>query len=330
MNKIRYIFARFDEMYRLFVNKGKALKCLYFIDWCFSLLIDGASIYDYFAYDFFHLRFGGRKAYITFRKFKRIQDRCNRWSDFNLLRDKSQFNELFADMLGRKSLDLTQANKEQFVAFCKELKEIFVKDAMSLQGKGISTYTVAETDLEQLYDKLKAEGTKYLIEERIVQCKELAEFHPSSINTLRVVSVYDDTNDTVTITTACFRMGNNGSRVDNFCSGGILANINVETGLICTPGYNEHNDMFYYHPFSGKQILGYKIPHWEECKQFIREAAKRLPTVRYVGWDLVELEDVKFLLIEGNNDADFTAEQTNGPGLWPMYDQLTKHLKPVN
>lgn len=328
--QISYIFSRFSEMYNLYVRGGIFLEVCYFIDWIISFIINGASIYDYFAYDFYHKRIFGRSSYITYRKFIRIQDRCNRWSDFNLLRDKAQFNELFRDLLGRQSINLAEATQEQFIAFCQPLQEVFVKDAMSLQGKGIHTFIPTKVDLAEKYTELKQSGIPYLIEEKIVQCKELAAFHPESINTVRVTSVYNDTTQEVTIATACVRMGVNESRVDNFCSGGIIANIDVPTGFIKEPGFNEDEEIFFIHPNSKKQIIGYHIPYWEECKAFIQAAAKRLPTVRYVGWDVVILEGGKFLLIEGNNDADFTSEQMHGEGLWPLYDSLTKDLKPVN
>lgn len=330
VHKIKYIFSRFNEMYNLFINKGLHLKCIYFIDYCFSLVINGASIYDYFAYDFFHLRFNGRAKYITYRKFKKIQDRCNKWSDFNLLRDKSRFNEIFQDLLGRKSLNFEKATKQQFIDFCSSLQEIFIKESTSLQGKGINTYIVKNTDIPMLYEDLKKTGLNYLIEEEIVQHHELAEFHPSSVNTLRVTSVFDNSSNKVTIATACFRMGDKYSQVDNFSSGGIIANIDVKTGIIRTVGFNEDNEEFMRHPISHKQIIGYQIPYWEECKNFVCEAAKRLPTVRYVGWDIVLLEGGKFLIIEGNNDADFTTEQAYGQALWPLYDTLTENLTPVN
>ena len=84
--------------------------------------------------------------------------------------------------------------------------------------------------------------------------------------------------------------------------------------------------MDFKHPITGKQILGYQIPYWEECKKFAEKAARHIPTVRYVGWDIVIMENGDFLLIEGNDNADHDFQQLHNKGLWKEYKVLLKQL----
>lgn len=57
------------------------------------------------------------------------------------------------------------------------------------------------------------------------------------------------------------------------------------------------------------------------------KAARHIPTVRYVGWDIVLLEGGKFLLIEGNDNADHDFQQLHYRGLWKEYKKMLKQLR---
>lgn len=60
-----------------------------------------------------------------------------------------------------------------------------------------------------MYDELVSDvNSHYIAEEQITQIRELADFHPWSINTIRIVTVYDTKNNEVHIMNARLRMGN--------------------------------------------------------------------------------------------------------------------------
>ena len=152
------------------------------------------------------------------------------------------------------------------------------------------------------------------MEEQISQIQDLAEFHPWSINTIRIVTLYDTVKDTVHIMSARLRIGNKKNSVDNFHFYGIGANINIETGLIDSVGYDAYNKTYLVHPITKKQIIGFQMPYWNECKDFAVNVAKRIPTVRYIGWDIVMQENGHFVLIEGNDNADHDFQQLHYSG----------------
>ena len=126
---------------------------------------------------------------------------------------------------------------------------------------------------------------------------------------------------------ARIRIGNKQNNVDNFHYDGIGANIDIATGVITSLGYDTHNRTYVSHPITGKQIIGLQIPKWQECIQYIEKAVRHIPTIRYIGWDLVIQENGTLCLIEANDNADHDFQQLHNKGLWKEYKQLLCKIK---
>lgn len=329
---VKLFITRFNQLYSTYIGKGKVrpsiAKLWYFIDYCFAFLCQGASLNDYFAYAFYKLRPSGRREYITYRRYHKIMRVCNDPVDIKYFRDKSEFNNVFRNNLGRESIDLNETTQEEFGSFFARHKDIFVKEVLGFRGNSVKLYSLADTDPDELFKALKSDsGSHFVAENRLFEHPALAEFHPASINTLRLVTVYDDKKDEVHFMSARIRIGNKGNYVDNFHFDGIGANIDMETGVINSVGYNAQDKEFLFHPMTGKQIMGFRIPGWQDCKDFVEQCARVVKTVRYVGWDVVPLENGGFALIEGNDNADHDFQQMHYHGMWPEYKKLLKQLK---
>lgn len=323
--KRMYLYKRFNELYDRFHIPG--WKGLYWIDYFINFIIYGTSLNDYFAYKFYQLRPNGKSEYITYRRYHKIQNIFNsNKKDREILRDKSKFNVFFSSFVKRESKVFDKMSMEDFESFFAKFHTIFVKDTQSFRGKGVVCYSEDQIEPKELFQHLKKSGATYLIEPKIQQIDELAEFHPWSINTIRIVTVFDNKKDIVHFMNARIRIGNNKRNVDNFHASGIGANIDLETGIINSVGYDMYENTYIKHPITGKQILGYQIPYWEECKKFAEEAARHIPSVRYIGWDIVILENGDFLLLEGNDNADHDFQQLHNKGLWKEYKALLKEL----
>lgn len=325
-----YVNDRFCRMMNAYVgeNIGFIRRSFYFVDWLFAFLVHGASISDYFAYSFYKSRCNGRTEYITYRRYKRIQNKCNKIiGDRNLCRDKIKFNTFFSNYIGREWIDVNKCSFREFEAFFRARSRVFVKEINSFRGIGVQEYSTKDTNVESLYGKLKKENeSHYILEEKISQTGELSAFHPWSVNTIRIVTVYDENKDIVYLMNARLRMGNKQNCVDNFHFDGIGANIDIETGVVTSIGYDTHNNTYIKHPITGKQIIGFKIPYWEKCRQFVERSARHIPTVRYIGWDIVLQGDGKLLLIEGNDNADHDFQQLHNCGLWKQYKKIITSL----
>jgi glutathione synthase/RimK-type ligase-like ATP-grasp enzyme len=53
------------------------------------------------------------------------------------------------------------------------------------------------------------------------------------------------------------------------------------------------------HPITGTGIVGFQVPLWDESLRLTQEAAKLVPEVAYVGWDVAVTPDGP-VLVEGN------------------------------
>lgn len=328
---IQALHQRFVEERKLHVGDVSILKKVwYYWDYFVALMVHGASINDYFVYKFFQLRHNGRKEYITFRRYNRIKKICNPDAKaIEICRDKIKFNKYLSEYLGRKWLDVNDSTFDQFSTFLDSIGDtFFVKAIDSFRGIGVRSYTKGSISYKDLYDKLfNNPESRYIIEEKIEQEGEIADFHKWSINTIRIVTVYDTVNDKVNILNANLRVGRGRDHRDNLHSGGIAVQIDIETGIMFSPGFDMYNELYLVHPDSKKQFIGFKVPFWNECKDFIIKVASKLPTVRYVGWDIVSKGDGTFTLIEANDNADHDIQQLNNKPMWESYKRILKNLK---
>ena len=330
MSKLLKLGNRYKTEFEQYSDKKDTFHfVVYLLDYLLAWLIYGASINDYFAFGFYKLRPNGRNEYITYRRFHKILNKCNQKNYIKYFRDKSLCNQRYTNYLHRETLDVSQITEEQFQSFFEKHKEVFVKEVLGFRGNSVWFYQSGVIDAKALYKQLKEDSNShYIIENKLVQNEDLSSFHSSSVNSIRVVTVYDDVTDIVHFMFAKIRIGNNGAHLDNTHAGGISGNIDLETGIINTPGYSVLDKKEYiYHPTTGKQIIGAKIPYWNECKKFVEEVARITPEVRYVGWDIVIMPDGGFALIEANDNADHDGQQIHYKGMWKEYKQLLNQLK---
>lgn len=325
----KYLIDRFKQMKHDYIGETSRWKTIWYgVDYLFSLLIYGASISDYFAYGFYKLRPSGRNEYITFRRFHQIMRIANKKADIHICRNKIDFNNHFASLLGRQWIDLKSAKKEDLKKFIDKNPIFFVKDILGFRGDGVKRIDSTEIFTSAFIDNLLTQrDAHYILEEPLSEIESIQAFHPWSINTIRIVTLYDSKKDIVHIMNAMIRFGNKKNNVDNFHYDGIGGNIDISSGVITTHGYDKYNNIYVTHPITQKQFIGFQIPFWENCLSSIENAARKIPTIRYVGWDLVIREDGSCCLIEANDNADHDIQQLHNKGLWKEYKQLLNKIK---
>ena len=258
----------------------------------------GAGYVDYDVIGFYKLTKKQRKTMLTRginNKFVKELNEKEYWHIFN---NKNEFNDMFNKFLNRDYIYPISDKKEETIEWIKKHEVFFAKPNDGQCGKNIEKINMTDwnDDLEKLYSHLK-ENKLELLEEPVIQCEEMNKLNPSSVNTVRMVSVMNKKGE-VTILATFSRIGN-GKVVDNFNSGGMTAKIDVETGKIIEDAVNKEGTIFKNHPITGTKINGFQIPYWNEAKEMVKEAAKFSPHVRYVGWD-VGMSINGPVLIEGN------------------------------
>ena len=130
---------------------------------------------------------------------------------------------------------------------------------------------------------------------------------------------------------AGLRMGNGDTVADNLHHGGVIAMIDVDTGIIVTDGVDRDLNFYTYHPATNKSIKGFKIPKWNEIVRVAKEAALVVPEVRYVGWDIAVDRSGNIVIIEGNCCAGFDIIQMpDQEGKWYQYKDEIKKIAKLN
>lgn len=318
MKKFNYMDEVFNRnpIYRSYSPaKQKWIKFKFLLSRTFK----NTALIDYVQYNFFLLNGDGRDRFISQKKRRIIRNKLNNKDKLIIFDDKDRFNKDFSQYIGRSSLDLAKASQEEVESFMADKKNIMLKPVEGSFGVGITKIACDDSGLKKVLEDYR--GKDYIIEEYLVQDKELAEFNDSSFNTLRVLTLIDDKGEPDVIA-AVLRMGRKGKFVDNFHYDGISALIDHESGVVKTTGTDQYFNRYTFHPDSNKQIVGFKIPHWDKVIRTVKEAAMIHPDMRYVGWDIGVREDGSVVIIEGNHSGDpDVIQRTDLVGKWHLFSK---------
>lgn len=83
-------------------------------------------------------------------------------------------------------------------------------------------------------------------------------------------------------------MGRKRSFVDNAAQGGMVVNIDIDTGRLSDFGLREYDATKYYeHPDSHKSFKGVTISQWGEIQSLVQRTCQLLPYYNSVGYDIV-------------------------------------------
>lgn len=177
--------------------------------------------------------------------------------------------------------------------------------------------------LRQQFEEMAA-GSKFVVEELIVQSDEMASFNPTSVNTVRCISMY--TKNGVCVPFAYFRTGSSGSFVDN-C--GIRSELDTKTGMSITDGFDEKANRFPAHPDTGAVYKGFQIPEWDQLLEVVTRVASQVPGVRIIGWDFAHT-DKGWVIVEGNAMSQIELVQIPFErGMRKEFEDLFRQMDPI-
>ncbi|WP_058991114.1 sugar-transfer associated ATP-grasp domain-containing protein [Anaerococcus rubeinfantis] len=316
---------KYSLLKNMFIGETSKLESVkIFFDFWISVIVLGAGINDYFQYNFYKKNYSERNKFIVGRKWKKILIKCNGSTKIDLFDDKLKFNNKFNDFLKRDWLDVDNTRFEDFSDFILKHDIFFLKQNIGSGGNGITKHKSNEIkNFEEFYKKIN--GKSFILEGALVQNKELAEFNPSSVNTIRVVTIRD--NEKVHVMDAILRMGNGEKSTDNFHQHGLAMKMDVKTGEVISCAIDKSNNKYYEHPISHKKLLGFKVPYWNEVIDTVIRASKVSNEVRYVGWDIAILDNGEVSIIEGNCSADPDITQMPEQiGRWEEYKKVIDNL----
>ncbi|MDD3080037.1 MAG: sugar-transfer associated ATP-grasp domain-containing protein [Paludibacter sp.] len=267
---------------------------------------------DYFYFDVYsNPSFDPQKYASTlfmYRYHKRLNDPKYTQYFFN----KMLFHEKFRFLMGHDFINLSRVKETELRNWIisKDPDALMAKKMKSVGGFGVKKiYVGIQADQVYLNKRPLEKSFTYLrkfdmLEEFVVQHDLLNKLNPGCLNTVRVVTVLDNEQKAQLIG-AVIRLGVN-SDVDNFHSGGIAVNVNLETGKLEGNGFKlapEDPNCFTEHPVTHVVFDGYQLPFWSKLLDTVQKACFVIPQVRTVGWD-VAIRQNGISLIEGNHDWD--------------------------
>lgn len=203
---------------------------------------------------------------------------------------------------------------------------VIVKPNMKNGGHGIEFVTQDNSDEQGVREILKKMGGRdFVAQEMMRQSEFTKQFNPSSVNTLRITTLFFER--TVHVLGGILRIGKSGNRVDNFCSGGSLLGFDIETGKCNNWAQTSGNVRITTLPFGiDLERSCFTVPNLEEVKKAVKSMHYRMPYVRMIAWDIALDENNVPNLIECNFCGYYQInEAVKGPLFAPLLDKMLDH-----
>ncbi len=215
--------------------------------------------------------------------------------------------------------------------------DVFVKDLLGESAKKIYPLRVEnrklfidkkETTVEELRKMI---SEKSVIQQRLYQHPQMSKLHPNSLNTIRIVTVFNDDDAAVPLS-AVLRVGVKGRQFDNWAAGGTSLAIDLETGRlgrngICKPGLG---GIITQHPDTGVIFEGFEIPYFSKVVQMVCSLHGFFYGVHSVGWDVAVTKEGP-AVVEGNNLWEVSIMQAHDSDVKRKFmASLPRELRPKN
>lgn len=202
-------------------------------------------------------------------------------------------------------------------------EKVVLKPIRGVQGKGIhfitreaATFLSGSTPASNKHPlprDLKKQD--FIIQERIRQHPELNRINPSSVNTVRIVTILARSGQ-VEFLSAILRTSSSHSAIDNFNSGGIVIGVDLPTGKLKRQGFfkPQYGTTVTSHPLTKVEFHNFQIPCWKEILEIATKAQETFHYLKSIGWDLAVCPDGP-VVIEGNVEWGTAGLQAANAGL---------------
>ena len=165
---------------------------------------------------------------------------------------------------------------------------------------------------------------RYLIQEAIKrQHPAISKIHSKAINTLRVVTVYNEKKDEIEHFSTVLRVGKGDNQVDNWAAGGLSIGVDAEKGVLRKYGFYKpgHGTKAIEHPDSHIIFENYRIPYLKEAIEQAISFHRHLYGIHSIGWDIAITEEGP-CFVEGNDNWEISLMQISNHGLMQEYNRL--------
>lgn len=280
----------------------------------------GAKPVDYVRFEFYKKNHRERNRYLTTYRYRKLLRKFGYYNETTY--GKIAEYKTFAYYIHRPWIVADKDTDSQVIKdFIAKQGVVFAKPDHGDQGKGVMKIKADDSKaIEELLKDCK-QGA-FVVEGAIEQDPEIAAINPSSVNTVRAYSMLKK-NGEAEILGIMLRVGRKGSHVDNWGSGGIGYDFDIETGVCVGYGRDKKNNPYIFHPDSNMQMVGFRLPNFENLRKIIIELSHKVPQARFVGWDIA-ITPNGYELVEMNCPGGHDFLQAFGK---PYGDVLRKEFK---
>lgn len=286
LKRINQAMQEFPEQASIVSDTYSGYKLFWMIDMAWCMVRYGARPIDYVRFEFHKKSGRERDRYLTiFRYFKLAKKLKKLLGGGNLMGHKANEYKLFSEYIKREWMIVDAQTSESDVrTFIQKHQIVIAKPNAGEQGKGVMKIKVEDqTKINELLD-LKSHNV-FVLEECLKNIEDLDRMNPSSLNTIRCYTMIDKEGKD-RIMEIMLRVGAPGSHVDNWGSGGVGYNFDIETGICKGPGIDKKGKTHMLHPGSQFPVVGYKLPDYEKLLDYIHQLMNVDRTARFVGWDI--------------------------------------------
>jgi len=249
------------------------------------------------------------------RKLNRPYDMVlnNKFITAELIKDKILIPKNYAIKLNGQVRVLNGVGNPKtdgLLEIIKNAGSVIMKPVMAGKGNGVfkisclnSCFMINDAPkCDSEIKELLSEHDNWIICENVVQHEYSAKIYNGSVNTIRIVVIKDEDNKPY-ITCAVHRFGTSETGVvDNASMGGLVSNIDLETGVMSEAKSIKKLDIYDVHPNTGVLIKNKVVPLWEETKEKILKVSSAMPYLKLIAWDVVITENGP-CVIEGNSSS---------------------------
>lgn len=295
-------YKRMDDLITYIAEENKIKKAKVYFDFFLNAATRGIGYVDYLKGNYINLSNEEKKDFLTKRNYVKLVKYLNKRGYQMIFHDKVVFNRIFKDYIGRDFIDIREVGYKGFKKFVTGKENVFAKKHNSFGGDGVKKVNLAGEDLKVLFNQLY-NNKQYLIEDTLIQNEYLDWINPKAVNNVRLVTLLKDGEAYVVFKT--LRINAGGEEVIS-CHD-IYMTLDDEGNVLGNVVDDECN-IYKKHPVTGFKFKGAKIPHMDKALELVKSAAKLVPEMRWIGWDVAITEDGA-AIIEGNNYPSFGLHQ---------------------
>ena len=294
-------YKRMHDLISYIAKENNKSKFQVYCDFFLNSVTRGIGYVDYLKGNYINLTNEQKQNFLNKRNYVKLVKYLNTRGYTMIFHDKVVFNRIFKDYIGREFIDIREVGFKGFKKFVEGKENVFAKKHNSFGGDGVEKITI-NGDLKLIFNKLY-NNKQYLIEDTLIQHDYLNQINPAAVNNVRLITLLKDGEVYVLFKTLRI----NGGSEEVISCHDIYMTLDDDGNILGNVVDDECN-IYSSHPVTKFKFKNAKIPHMDKAIKLVKEAAKLVPEMRYVGWD-VAITKKGAAIIEGNNYPSFGLHQ---------------------